>query len=119
MRVDAGVELVFKHNDCRYSLKRGLQGLYHNGERHEEEKDVSLTIKKPDGNCTPVRDAEDIAERLRAIIDPRVREYFLFDGEKMEHLTKASRHQKTEVSKGVRSFSISMQLRLPRRPSSD
>lgn len=102
--VEAGVELTFKHSDCRYTLKRAVQGLWHNGERHEEEKEVTLSIEKPDGNCTPIRDPESIKEKIGAVIDYHVREYFLFDGEKIEHLTRASQHQRSEVSKGVRNL---------------
>jgi DNA sulfur modification protein DndD len=102
--VEAGVELTFKHNDCRYTLRRTVQGLWHNGERHEEEKEVTLSIEKPNGNCAPVRDPENIKEMMGGVIDYRVREYFLFDGEKIEHLTRASQHQRTEVSKGVRNL---------------
>jgi len=102
--VEASVELVFRHADSRYTLKRSLQGMYDKGQYHEEEKEASLTIEKPDGNCKVVRDADGITDRIREVIDYRVREHFLFDGERIEHLTRASQQQRKEVSKGVRNL---------------
>ncbi|MGA2031657.1 MAG: AAA family ATPase [Thermoguttaceae bacterium] len=89
--VEGGVELVFTHADHRYTLKRFLQSaVQQDGERLEEQTELLLTIEKPDGNCQVLHDPEDIRDRIRGVIDYRVREYFLFDGEKIENLTRAS-----------------------------
>jgi DNA sulfur modification protein DndD len=70
-----------------------------------------------------MHDSEDIRDRIRGVIDYRVREYFLFDGEKIENLTRASQHQKKEVSRGVRNLlnidAIEMALRALRRLGKD
>jgi DNA sulfur modification protein DndD len=122
--VDGGVELVFTHADHRYTLKRSLQSaIQQDGDRLEEQTELLLTIEKPDGNCQVLRDPDGIRERIRAVIDYRVREYFLFDGEKIENLTRASQHQKKEVSRGVRNLlnidAIEMALRALRRLGKD
>jgi len=98
------VELMLTHAGHRYSLKRGLQSAFHGTERLEEQTELLLTVTKPDGNSQVVRDPEEIDDRIRAVIDKRVREYFLFDGEKIENLTRASQHQRKEVSRGVRNL---------------
>ncbi len=122
--VEGGVELVFTHADHRYTLKRLLQSIIQqDGERLEEQTEFLLTVEKPDGNCQVVRDPDDIRDRIRGVIDYRVREYFLFDGEKIENLTRASQHQKKEVSRGVRNLlnidAIEMGLRALRRLGKD
>jgi len=121
--VDASVELLFKHSGHRYSVRRCLQSIYHGSERLEEQTELSLRLETPEGNCQVFRDPEEISERIREVIDPRVREYFLFDGEKIENLTRASQHQKREVSRGVRNLlnidAIEIALRALRRLGKD
>lgn len=103
--VEGSVELVFTHADHRYMLNRTLHSMVHpDGERLEEQTEFRLTIEKPSGNSQIMRDPDEIRERVRTVLDHRVREYFLFDGEKIENLTRASQHQKKEVSRGVRNL---------------
>jgi DNA sulfur modification protein DndD len=121
--VETYVELVFTHANHQYSLKRSLQSVLHGAERLEEPKELILAIKKPEGNCKMFHDPQEISDHIRGVIDYRVREYFLFDGEKIENLTRASQHQKKEVSRGVRNLlnidAIEMAIRALRRLGKD
>ena len=45
-----------------------------------------------------------ILYKINDVLDYRVREYFLFDGEKIERLTRASLEQRKEVSAGIRNL---------------
>jgi DNA sulfur modification protein DndD len=54
-----------------------------------------------DGNTQPVQTTE-IDAVIDSILDRRVKDYFLFDGEKIERLTRASIEQRREISAGIR-----------------
>ena len=41
---------------------------------------------------------------INGILDKNVREYFLFDGEKIQRLTLASNEQRREIAKGIRNL---------------
>jgi DNA sulfur modification protein DndD len=103
--VEAYVGLRFSHGAHRYELRRALYSIRdNNGAILEELGDARLSIFAPDGNCKVENDPERIGDLVNQVLDRRVREYFLFDGEKIEHLTRASAQHKREVSKGVRNL---------------
>lgn len=102
--VEAFVELEFAHRANVYKLRRGLLAMEQRGKAVEESSEVRLTIQSPEGNTQVVTDPQDVHEHVTSILDPRVSEYFLFDGEKMERLTHASAQQRREVSKGIRNL---------------
>ncbi len=102
--VDTSVELSFDHDDIGYTLYRSIRGLLDNESIIEEPDVVRLALQLPDGNTTIQTDPKEIALTVSSVLDKRVREYFLFDGEKMERLTRATEQQRREVSKGVRNL---------------
>lgn len=100
----ASVELSLRDGECQYSIKRSIKSMFIAGKIIEEPSDLSLSITSPDGNTKIIKDPGSIASHIQNILDRRVREYFLFDGERIEHLTRASVKQKKEVSLGVRNL---------------
>lgn len=102
--VETYVQLDFEHRDNKYSIKRTLLGILDGNKIIEEFGEITLYVTNPDGNTSPVRDPKDIDEIVDKILDRRVREYFLFDGEKIERLTRASSDQKREISRGIRNL---------------
>ena len=98
------VELFFNHGDREYRVRRTILAIWDAGKQAEEDLDASLTIKHPDGNSVVYDTTQEINAQLSKVLDPRVREYFLFDGERIEHLTRASKQYRNEVSKGVRTL---------------
>ncbi|MBN1459271.1 MAG: AAA family ATPase [Armatimonadetes bacterium] len=101
--VSMAVELHFSHRGSRFVVRRSLNAL-RDGERALEEVDeIFLQETGPDGN-TRVVEAGDVDRVIRGVLDPRVREYFLFDGEKIERLTRASVEQRREISWGIRNL---------------
>ena len=101
--VEAFVELFFSHEGVKYCLKRSIIGLIKDGDVIEEMGSVKLSSTKSDGN-TKVIDKHDIDSLVEKIINPRVKDYFFFDGETIERLTRASVEQRKEISKGIRNL---------------
>lgn len=86
--VRMGVELAFLHNGERYLVKRSLVGV--------RQLDNSVRMEDGNNNFTMMRiKADGQAERvnnplgtMNAILPVNVREYFLFDGEKIDNFAK-------------------------------
>lgn len=100
--VEARVYLEFTHIGRTYQIERTIRGMIDDGEVIQEDKAVRLVTLKEDGNSTTTRDPNEIADVVDGILDRGLREYFLFDGEKIERLTRASSEQRREISVGVR-----------------
>lgn len=102
--VEAYVELTFRHKDEHYTIKRSLLGIFDRDERIEQLGPVILSHTKPDGNTQTFNDSEHIQKTINTILDKNVKEYFLFDGEKIQRLTMANTEQRREVSKGIKNL---------------
>ncbi len=100
--VEARVYLRFTHVGRRYQIERSILGILESGEVIQEDTGARLVVLDEDGNATTTRDPTEIADVIGGILDRGLREYFLFDGEKIERLTRASSEQRREISAGVR-----------------
>lgn len=98
------VQLEFDHRQDSYVLHRGVLAVRHNSRTIEEIDEVRLTVQRSAGNTDVIRDPQEIARHVNGVLDRGVREYFLFDGEKIERLTRASVEQRHEVSRGIRNL---------------
>lgn len=86
--VRMGVELSFLHNGERYLVKRSLEGV--------RQLDNTVRMEEGNNNFTMMRiKADGQAERvsnplgtMNSILPVNVREYFLFDGEKIDNFAK-------------------------------
>lgn len=101
--VEASVELEFYHGGCEYTLSRTLKCIRIDGIPVEQLDRYQLTQQTPDGNTRFV-DTDRISDVVNSILDPGVKDYFLFDGEKIERLTRASADQRREISAGIRNL---------------
>ena len=97
------VELEFSHRDSHYRLRRAILGMQDDGRIIEEEDEIRLFVTPASGNTQQVPTTE-INEVIDSILDRRVKDYFLFDGEKIERLTRASIAQRREISAGIRNL---------------
>lgn len=97
------VELEFSHRDSHYRLRRAILGMQDDGRIIEEEDEIRLFVTPASGNTQQVPTTE-INEVIDSILDRRVKDYFLFDGEKIERLTRASIEQRREISAGIRNL---------------
>ncbi len=97
------VELEFTHREQTYRLRRAILGMQDGNRVIEEEDEKRLFVTPADGNTQPVPVTE-IDAVIDSILDRRVKDYFLFDGEKIERLTRASIEQRREISAGIRNL---------------
>ena len=102
--VESFVEIDFSHKGSEYQLKRNMLGMLDEDEIIEERGGVYLIQRTPDGNTKTVEDLTEISRIINSILHQSVREYFLFDGEKIEKLTRAGAEQRKEISKGLRNL---------------
>ncbi len=100
--VEARVHLEFTHFRRIYQIERSILGMLADGEVIQEDKGARLVTQDENGNATTTRDFNEITSIVGGILDRGLREYFLFDGEKIERLTRASSEQRREISAGVR-----------------
>jgi DNA sulfur modification protein DndD len=102
--VEAFVSLNFEHKGEHYEIRRSIKGIMDGNERFEQIDKIVLTHIKADGNATVIKDSEEIKKIINNILDKSIKEYFLFDGEKIQRLTLASIEQRREVAKGIRNL---------------
>lgn len=100
--VEASVRLAFQHNGQSYEIERSILGIIDNGKVIQEYNKVRLVSRDQNGNATTIKDPNEISVLVGGILDKGLREYFLFDGEKIERLTRASAEQRREISTGIR-----------------
>ncbi len=105
--IQVGVTIEFYHNNESYEINRCFKAIKdQNGEIHEDLPSVKLTIIKKDGNTEYLDEykIDEIREIINSILDERVKNYFLFDGERIESLTKASKKQKDNIRNGIKNL---------------
>jgi DNA sulfur modification protein DndD len=102
--VSTMVEVCFAHGGSEYSAVREAVGMKKGKRILEQENGFSLRVTGPEGNTTVISDRTEAMDAVSGCIDPRVKEYFFFDGEKIERLTRANVQQRQDVSKGIRSI---------------
>ncbi len=101
--VEGGVEVIFAHDGVEYQIKRTMLASAYDGGQREELGKVILSQKDASGNTTFI-EPDQMKRVIEKVLNPRVKEYFFFDGEKMEMLTRSNKEQRSEVSKGIRSL---------------
>lgn len=99
------IRLKFEHEGYIYDLKRSkLEMKDDDGEIIcDTPLEVELFITKPDGNIeikSIVNDME-VQDIISNIMDKKLKDFFLFDGEKIENLTKPKKETREEVKKGI------------------
>ena len=103
--VEAAVTVVISGNGCKYEICRKLQAVKKDNRIAEQPYGVSLVITDEYGNTKPpITDAVEIGEHVGKVFDPKIKDYFLFDGEKIERLTRADAAQKKTVSEGIKNL---------------
>jgi DNA sulfur modification protein DndD len=85
--VRTSVDLTFTHNSERYLVKRSLQGIKQaDGTVRLEDNDNFIIMRtKADGQAKKI---DNPITTMNSILPANVREYFLFDGEKIDNFAK-------------------------------
>lgn len=99
------VRLVFTHDAERYEIKRSIVSYQLEGGKIDESIYVSeLFYSDRTGVTHTIDDHEKIQSLITPIMDPRMKSYFLFDGERIEQLTRGNQMQRKEVGNAFRSM---------------
>ena len=100
------VSMYFSHDQYVYQMTRKLQGLMkQEGVIIQNPETVELQTTDPQGNTSPIEKNPDIIQfKIRGILSERLRDYFLFDGERIERLTRNTAERKKDVRKGIRAL---------------
>lgn len=87
-QITTTVELTFLHNGERYVLRRSLQGVKDNKgsiKLNEADDFLMMRVRREDGQARRVGNS---INTMNSILPVNVREYFLFDGEKIDNFSK-------------------------------
>lgn len=102
--VETSVRVTVKAAEGDYVITRKIKGSKIGGVRNESSKDeVSLDFinKFGDKSQKYKNTPDEIKEVINGILDENIKEFFLFDGEKIETLARADRESRSEVKKGI------------------
>lgn len=100
--VESKVIVEFLHEGKAYSIERSLFSIMdEKGKVIERVQHVILSDKE---NSQTIQDEVMVNEWMDNILDTRVKDYFFFDGERIERLTRAAVEQRNEISSGIKNL---------------
>lgn len=100
--INSSVTLWFTHQDQDYKITRTYFSIKElDGKIREELHAVQLVNETTHHEW---HTENEIELEIMMIIDPRVKHYFFFDGERIERLTRVSPQQKEEVATGIKNL---------------
>lgn len=99
--VNASVTLKFEHNQIIYELYRSILCAKHGTEFNQQQGEVKLYLTIDGNTKPPISDYDQIKQILDSIIDLKNKDFFLFDGEQMEELTKQSSKSMENIKRGI------------------
>ena len=86
--VRTSVDLAFLHNGERYLVKRALQGVKQEDGTVKVEENDSFTMMRITSADGDAKNIKNPLGTMNSILPANVREYFLFDGEKIDNFAK-------------------------------
>jgi len=97
---EAKVKVFFEANSKKYCIERTVKA---NNKRMEHIGPPKLDIIDGDGNYTisSIEDEYEIKFRIEKIIGSDIKEFFFFDGEKIETLAKTNKEVKKEIKNAI------------------
>lgn len=104
--VDMYVKATFEHLGQRYEITRRRQGVRIRDRIMEHDVDdggVELLITDTEGNVLPepITDVDTVQKRINDVLDTNIKNFFLFDGEKIDTLAKTDESVKKEVRDAI------------------
>lgn len=99
----ASVSVQFEHKDKKYEITRSIAGAKRGHTIQEREGDVKLVEIDEDGNYSPepITDKLTVKHMMNQILDEDIKDFFLFDGEKIDTLAKTNAEVKKEVKTAI------------------
>ncbi|AQS09898.1 chromosome segregation protein [Clostridium saccharobutylicum] len=93
------IEIDFQHKGKKYIINREIIGYKRGDEIEERICPPRLNLIDENGNFSPepIQDETIIKEIINEIIDEKIKDFFLFDAERIDTLAKTDVHVKEEV----------------------
>lgn len=101
--IDTFVKVVFEHKRKKYEITRFARGYKTGNSIDERVHGAELNIVDEHGNYSAesINDDNEIRETVNKILDEGIKDFFLFDAEKIETLAKTDSKVKEEVKNGI------------------
>lgn len=101
--VTAIVKITFKHRGVTYEIIRTQKGVKRNKSVEERFDKVKLVEIDKDGNRSPevIDDKEKVKMKMAQILHEDIKDFFLFDAEKIDTLAKSDTQVKKEVKAAI------------------
>src|SRR5699024_6178136 len=99
----ASVTIQFEHKEGRYEITRSVAAAKRNNTIQERDGAVELYEIDENGNYSPeaVTDKLAVKSIMNQILDEDIKDFFLFDGEKIDTLAKTNAEVKKEVKTAI------------------
>lgn len=99
----ASVTVKFEHNGNKYEISRSMAAVKANNRIQERNGAVKFFEIDRDGNYspTPIEDTVEVGKMMNGILDEDIKDFFLFDGEKIDTLAKTNEQVKREVKSAI------------------
>lgn len=104
--VEAWVLVNFTHKQKEYIIKRKVVGYKTDNRIAEKINGIELNIKDENGNYENKNNLTDDEKNklIEKVFDSKIKDFFLFDAERIETLTKTNRESKLEVENGIKNL---------------
>lgn len=102
--IKASVRISVNSDKGEYIINRSIKAVNMNGKYTEDtNEDLSLDFRDQNGIYMKdhVEDSYEIQDTINKILDKNIKEFFLFDGEKIETLARAGTESRKEVKNGI------------------
>lgn len=105
-KIQASVTIEFSHGNQLFLIKRSISGLMKpDNSILQDYNQVELQLTDANGNTLPKETDPALIEiKIQEVLNSRLRDYFLFDGERIERLTRNTQERREEVRKGIRTL---------------
>ncbi|MFC9598723.1 AAA family ATPase [Peribacillus butanolivorans] len=99
----ASVTVLFEHNGNKYEISRSIAAVKAKNRIQERNGSVKFYEIDCDGNYspTPIEDTVEVGKMMNQILDEDIKDFFLFDGEKIDTLAKTNDQVKREVKSAI------------------
>lgn len=97
------VKVDFNHKNKNYKIVRQLKAIKNNNSIQERFDKVELYITDENGNFSPapITDEVEIKRIMSSILNEDIKDFFLFDAEKIDTLAKTDSQVKKEVKSAI------------------
>lgn len=99
----AKVTVRFEFKGRKYEIMRSVGSMKRGDRIQERLGDVKFYEMDENGNYspTPIEEPQEVRKRINQILDEEIKDFFLFDGEKIDTLAKTNESVKREVKTAI------------------